>query len=85
LSAEIDNALIDSQAKADVVATWMLAELKKRFLYECNWRMDPSLTVGDIVTVEDDFSADKTARLTKNEFSFAGYLTGKTSARGDGT
>ncbi|MFZ3132756.1 MAG: hypothetical protein WA125_17045 [Desulfosporosinus sp.] len=85
LSVEIDNALIDSQPKADAVGAWILVELKKRYLYECNWRTDPSLAVGDIVTIEDDFSADKTARLTKNEFSFAGYLTGKTSARGDGT
>jgi hypothetical protein len=85
LSVDIDNPLIDSQAKADVVGAWVLTELKKRYLYECNWRMDPSLTVGDIVTIEDDFSADKTARLTKQEFSFAGYLTGKTKARGAGT
>jgi len=85
LSIEIDNVLIDTQGKADVVGAWLLAELKKRYLYECNWRMDPSFAVGDIVTVEDDFSADKTARLTRQEFSFAGYLSGKTSARGDGS
>jgi hypothetical protein len=85
LSVEIDNALVGSQAQADVVGIWILAELKKRYLYEVNWRMDPSLTVGDIVTIEDDFSADKTARLTRQEFNFSGYLTGKTEARGDGT
>ena len=85
LSIEIDNPLIDTSGKADVVAAWIMAEYKKRFLYEVNWRMDPSFTVGDIVTIEDDFSADKTARITRQEFTFTGYLTGKTNGKGGGT
>ena len=85
LSIEIDNPLIDTSGKADVVAAWIMAEYKKRFLYEVNWRMDPSFVVGDIVTIEDDFSADKTARITRQEFTFDGFLTGKTNGRGGGT
>lgn len=82
LSVTVDNPLIGTLSHAEDVADWLLAEYKKRFLYEINWRMDASLELSDIVTVEDDFSEDKTARITKNEFQYNGYLSGKTNGRG---
>lgn len=84
-SVKIDNPLISALAHAQNVASWALAELKKRYLYDIDWRQNPALESGDIVTVEDDFSANKTARITKQEFNFKGYLSGKTYGRGDGT
>lgn len=82
LAVTVDNPLIGTLGLATNVANWLLAEYKKRFLYEINWRMDPSLEPSDIVTVEDDFSEDKTMRLTKNEFNYVGSLSGKTNGRG---
>jgi hypothetical protein len=84
-SVKITNGLITDAGIAEDVAIWLLAEYKKRYLYEVNWRMNPSLEAGDIVTVEDDFGEDKTMRITKQEFSFQGYLGGKTSGKGGGT
>lgn len=84
LSAAIDNPLINTEAHAADVAVWLMTEYKKRFLYEISWRMNPAYEPGDIVTVEDDFSEDKTVRITKQEFNFAGYLSGKTNGRGGG-
>lgn len=82
LAVTVDNPLIDTLTRATNVANWLLTEYKKRFIYEVNWRMNPALEPADIVTVEDDFSEDKTMRITKNEFQFAGYLAGKTNGRG---
>lgn len=85
LPVKVDNPLIGSNAIASNVATWILAEYKKRFLYDINWRMNPAYECGDIVTVQDEFSANKTMRITKQEFTFAGYLGGKTNGKGGGT
>lgn len=84
LSVTVENPLIGTLSHAEDVAEWLLNEYKKRFLYEVNWRMNPALEIGDIVTVEDDFSEDKTMRITKNDFQYQGYLTGKTNGRGGG-
>lgn len=84
LSISIKNTLITNATMANNVAAWILSEYKKRFLYEINWRMNPALEVGDIVTVEDEFGENKTVRITKQEFEYAGYLTGKTNGKGGG-
>ena len=82
---EINNPLVSTLTMATNVAAWMLAEFKKRFIYDISWRQNPALECGDIVTIEDDFSENKTARIIRQEFNFAGYLGGKTSAKGGGT
>lgn len=84
LAVTVDNPLIGTLSHAQDVANWLLVEYKKRFIYEINWRMDPSLEPSDIVTIEDDFSEDKTARITRNEFQYNGALSGKTNGRGGG-
>jgi hypothetical protein len=76
--------LITTNTIAEQVAIWVLGEYKKRFLYEINWRGNPALECSDIVTVEDDFSEDKTVRLTRNEFNFDGTLRAKTLGKGGG-
>jgi hypothetical protein len=82
---KIDNPLITSTSIASDVGTWILGEYNKRFLYEMDWRQNPSYEAGDIVTVEDTFSENKTMRITKQEWTYAGALSGKTSGRGAGT
>ncbi|MDJ0305396.1 hypothetical protein [Dehalobacter sp.] len=81
LSITVNNGLITDATHAANVAAWILAEYKKRFLYEINWRMNPAIAVGDIVTVEDEFSENKQVRITKQEFNFRGYLDGKTNGK----
>lgn len=86
VSLKIENPLITDSTLADNVADWILAEKQKRFMYEVNWRGNPELEVADIVTIQDNFSENKTARITKQEFNYAGCLSGcKVYARGDGT
>ncbi|WP_340391926.1 hypothetical protein [Paenibacillus sp. FSL E2-0190] len=79
---KLDNPLIQSLTLAHGVAAWLLSESNQRALYSVNWRQNPALEPGDIVIVEDSFGAKKQSRITKQEFEYAGYLSGKTETKG---
>lgn len=79
---KLDNPLIQSVTLAQSVAAWLLSESNQRALYSVNWRQNPALEPGDIVIVEDSFGAKKQSRITKQQFEYAGYLSGKTETKG---
>ena len=81
-TVKCDNPLVQSAEHAADVAAWILAESNLRAIYTVNWRQNPALEPGDIVMIEDGFEARKQSRITKNEFEFAGYLSGKTETKG---
>lgn len=78
----VDNPLIDNPEVAKDVATWLFYESRLRALYEANWRQNPALECGDIVIIEDGFGEKKQSRITRQEFEYKGYLSGKTESRG---
>lgn len=82
LGFKIDNPLINTVEHAEKVARWILSEYNLRALYSINWRQNPCLECGDIVLVEDSFDAKKLSRITKQEFEYAGYLSGRTETKG---
>lgn len=77
-----DNPLINSVEHARSIANWIINESNLRAIYQVNWRQNPALECGDIVFVEDSFGAQKQSRITKNEYEFVGYLSGKTESKG---
>lgn len=77
-----DNPLIISEEQASTIAKWIIAESNLRAIYQVNWRQNPTLECGDIVFIEDSYGAEKQSRITKQEFEFAGYLSGKTESKG---
>lgn len=79
---KVENTLISTQAHAQTVAEWILAESQQRAIYEVNWRQNPALECGDWVDIEDSYGANKQSRITQQEFEYAGYLSGKTKSRG---
>ena len=79
---KVDNTLINGSAVATSVASWILAENNKRKLYNINWRQNPAFETGDVVTVEDDYSVDDDTTITRQEFNFAGYLSGSSNSKG---
>ncbi len=81
-SFKIDNPLINSLEHAQEVAEWIISEYNLRAIYNINWRQNPCLECGDIVLVEDSFDAKKLSRIIKQEFEYAGYLSGKTETKG---
>jgi len=82
VSYKIDNPLINSLEHAKDVAEWIIKEYNLRAIYNIDWRQNPALECGDIVLVEDSFKAKKQSRITKQEFEYAGYLSGKTETKG---
>lgn len=77
-----DNPFIVSSAMATNVANYYLALLARREIYNIDWRQNPALDIADVVEVEDQFSVNGDVILTKQEFSYAGYLHGSTEGRG---
>lgn len=80
---KVDNPLINNSTVAQNVATWILAEKKKRNIYKANWRQNPAYETGDIITIEDEFNENKEVRITRSEFNFEGYLNGVTEGKGE--
>ncbi|MFD1954304.1 phage tail protein [Paenibacillus thailandensis] len=79
---KVENTLISSQAHAQAVANWFLAENLKRAIYEINWRQNPALECGDLVEVENSYNETKQSRITRQEYNYAGFLRGRSLTRG---
>jgi len=82
VSYKIDNPLINTIKHAQEVAEWIIEEYNLRAIYDINWRQNPALECGDIVLVEDSFNAKKQSRIIKQEFEYAGYLSGRVETKG---
>ena len=79
---EINNPLINTQEQASLVADFMFREYNLIADYTANWRQNPALECGNVILIEDSFSNKQKARITKQEYNFAGYLDGITEAKG---
>lgn len=82
ITLKIDNPLINTPKVAKDIAEWVFAESKLRAMYEINWRQNPALECTDFIIVEDGFGEKKQSRVTKQEFVYQGYLSGKTESKG---
>lgn len=76
------NTLINTSDRANIVANWILTQSKYRAKYTTNWRQNPALEVNDIVTIENSYGQAMKAIITKQDWNFEGYLSGKTEAKG---
>jgi hypothetical protein len=69
---------------AQRVADWFILESNFNVVYNSNWRGNPIIENADIVIVSNaiDETYAKQARIYKQEYQYAGYLTCQTSSRG---
>jgi hypothetical protein len=83
-SFTIDNPLINTNELAQRVADWFILESNFNVVYNSNWRGNPIIENADIVIVSNaiDETYAKQARIYKQEYQYAGYLTCQTSSRG---
>lgn len=81
-SFKIENPLINTESLAEDVAEWIIKESNYNAIYKTVWRQNPILECADVVLVEDSFQAKKQTRIYRQEFEFAGYLSGVTESRG---
>src|SRR6476620_487966 len=79
---EIDNPLINTEEQASLIAEFMFREYSLIAEYTASWRQNPVLECGSVILIEDSFGNKKKARITKQEYNFAGYLDGITEAKG---
>ncbi|MDD9266047.1 discoidin domain-containing protein [Paenibacillus sp. GCM10023248] len=76
------NTLINTSARAQAVADWLMAQLAYRATYSVRWRGNPALELNDVLSMENTYGSTMNAYVTKNEIEYAGYLTVKTQAKG---
>lgn len=83
-NCDIDNPLIDSEARATDVAHHFKNYLINRNIYTSENRGEPAWDSGDVIKLETQFSEEINAAITSNEIVFDGALSGKTTFRNVG-
>ncbi len=79
---KLDNSLINSEQDARNVTEWVLKEHEKFATFKVDWRQNPALLVSDKIGIENGYGGNNIAYITKQEYEYQGYLTGKTEAKG---
>jgi hypothetical protein len=82
VSYKYENPLIVTPVQAQQVANWMFLEYGFGAKYTAVWRQNPAFEVGEAIAIEDIYGGMKKVRITKQEFTFAGYLDGVTEGKG---
>jgi len=77
-----ENTLINTSAVAIAVANWILAQKQYRAKYSVNWRGNPAHELSDVIAIENTYGGDMSARITKTELTYQGYLQARTEAKG---
>lgn len=75
------NTLINTTARAQAVAEWMLERLKERKKFTVRYRGNQALELLDLVGLENRYLANVTTYLTKHELSYEGYLSATLEGR----
>ena len=81
---DVDNPLVDSEVVATSIANHFKNYLINRNLYISENRGEPCFDVGDIISLETQFSDSKEVAILSNEIDFDGSLTGKTELKSIG-
>ncbi|WP_066316981.1 hypothetical protein [Bacillus sp. FJAT-29814] len=83
-SFTIDNPLINTIERAQMIADWFILESNFNVVYKANWRGNPVLECADIVIISNGIDTDyaKQGRIYKQEYQYQGYLTCQTESRG---
>lgn len=76
------NTFINTLAQATAVGNWILQEKNYRAIYSLDWRGNPAHELNDVVSIENSFTANKNAIITKIDLTYEGYLKGTLEARG---
>lgn len=71
-----DNPLISNATVANSVANWLADYYRSEIEYELNWRGDPRIEAGDVVTLQRQNKTDVQIRIVQNEFFFNGAWSG---------
>jgi hypothetical protein len=81
-SFSIENPFITTQAHALEVAEWIFDNTKHTGYYETDWKQNPLLECLDTVIIDDYSGKPRQSIITRQEFNYAGFLKGRTTAKG---
>lgn len=82
-SVNLSNPLITDPTMATNLLNWYAAECQNRYLYEVESWLDPSLECGDVIYWDSQYyTAQKQAKIIRQEFRFAGTLSGTLNGKG---
>lgn len=79
---KLENSLINTEEDAKNVAEWILKENAKIATFKVDWRQNPALNLADKVGIENGYGFSNIANITRQEYSYEGYLSGRTEAKG---
>lgn len=79
---KLENSLINTEIDAKNVAEWLLEEYNNRATFKVEWRQNPALSLADKVSIENGYGSNNITNITKQEYSYEGYLSGRTEAKG---
>jgi len=68
------NTLITNAGHAQQIGRWLKENLNRRKHISLDWRADPQLDVGDIITVGE---SEQEVRIVSSNFNFSGAFKGK--------
>lgn len=77
----INSIFINTAEHAQSVGTYLLNLYQNRKKYKIDWRQDLEIDINEKANIEDDFNENSDVTITKQEFKYAGYLSGSTEGR----
>lgn len=72
---------INTVEQAQSVGEYLLNLYQNRRKYKIDWRQDLEIDINEKINIEDDFNENNNVTITKQEFKYAGYLSGSTEGR----
>jgi hypothetical protein len=78
----INVSLITDDDVANDVGAWIKTELELRNIFDPYWRHDPSVEIGDLLDIENQFVTQTDVVVRHNKFIYDGGLEGTTDVKG---
>lgn len=77
----VSSIFINTVEQAQNVGEYLLSLYQSRRKYKIDWRQNLEIDVNKKINIEDDFNENNDVIITKQEFKYAGYLSGSTEGR----
>ncbi len=77
----VSSIFINTAEHAQSVGEYLLNLYQNRRKYQIDWRQDFDIDINQKINIEDDFNENNDVTITKQEFKYAGYLSGSTEGR----
>lgn len=77
ITSEVNNPLLSDRDNAIMYLDFIASTIENRHTYECDFRGNPLIDVGDTVLAETKFTQNVPSIITKTEIDYQGSFAGK--------